>query len=57
MRNCGVDHVGRDAALGLAKPSQSFVGLDGDEDPRVTRPVSDVGIYGGDFHLVTSPEL
>ena len=44
-----VDHVGDDAALGLAEPGEAFVGVDGDEDPGVARAVSDVGVYGGDF--------
>ena len=27
--DCGVDHVGRDAALGLAESGEAFVGVDG----------------------------
>ena len=45
-----VDHVGDDAALGLAESGEAFVGVDGDEDPGVARAVADVGVYGGDFH-------
>ena len=50
MRDGLVDHVGDDAALGLAESGESFVGVDGDEDPGVAGAVSDVGVYGGDFH-------
>ena len=50
VRDCGVDHVRCDAALGLAEPGKAFVGLDGQEDPGVARAVADVGVYGGDFH-------
>lgn len=45
-----VDHVGDDAALGLAESGEAFVGVDGDEDPGVAWAVSDVGVNGGDFH-------
>ena len=42
MRDCFVDHVGDDAALGLSESGESFVGVDGGEDPGVARSVSDV---------------
>ena len=54
MRYRLVDHVGDDAALGLPESGESFVGVDGDEDPGVARAVSDVGVYGGDFHGVVT---
>ena len=50
VRDCGVDHVGCDAALGLAETGEAFVGLDGQEDPRVARAVADVRVDSGDFH-------
>ena len=51
VRDGFVDHVGDDAALGLSESGESFVGVDGDEDPGVAGSVSDVGVYGGDFHV------
>ena len=50
VRDGFVDHVGDDAALGLAESGEAFVGVDGDEDPGVARAVADVRVDGGDFH-------
>ena len=42
MRDGFVDHVGDHAALGLAESGESFVGVDGYEDPGVSGAVADV---------------